>query len=280
MLLVLVTQAFLAYSWKFPPAVTRVEDTRVYRYTYVTDRGEESAPSPESVLLTLDQNDTASVTIPSPTVAAPYGPLAYWRLYRSSTTDTGNAPYQFVAEIPINTLTYTDSKLQEELGEILPSSNWTEPRSDLFALTGLHNGILAGLADEGKILCFSEGFTPYAWPRDYEIVLEYPGVGLGVFGQTLVVLTEGRPSYVSGADPATMSEQKMESPQACAAKRTIVSTEGGVIYASPDGICIAGPQGVELVTQGAYSRDDWQALGLTTAFAEYSEGVYYIVTEN
>jgi hypothetical protein len=274
-----IEQILSDYSGALPTPVERALETRSYFFTYVTDRGEESAPSDPCDLVEIDQNDSVQVTIGAPAVTAPYGPLAHWRLYRSSTTNTG-AAFAFVAEIPIGTLTYNDSKLQEELGETCPTSTWVEPPADLFSLVGLPNGILAGLADGGRVLCFSEPEEPYAWPEEYRIPLQFSGVALGVFGQTVVVLTIGPPSYVSGADSASMTEQKLESPQACVSKRSVVSTEGGVIYASPDGICIAGHGGVQVVTAGAYSKEDWQALGLASSFAEFSEGVYYLVTEN
>lgn len=275
----LVQAALGAFDYLVPAAVERNLETRSYYFTYVNDRDEESAPSDPCALLELDQNDTVQVTIGSPSVASPYGPLSKWRLYRSSTTNTG-AAFAFVAEVAIGTLTYTDAKAQEDLGETCPTSTWVEPPSDLFALVGMPNGILAGLTDGGRALCFCEPGAQYAWPEEYRIPLQYPGVALGVFGQTVVVLTMGPPSYVSGSDSASMSEQKLESAQACVSKRSVVSTEGGVIYASPDGICIAGPGGVQLITTGAYSKEDWQALGLTTSFAAFSEGVYYLVTEN
>lgn len=260
-----------------PTAVELAFETRGYIVTYVTDWGEESAPSPPSALIVLDQNDGVDVTIVAPTVASPYGPLTNWRLYRSSSTNTG-AAYQLVAEVPIATLTYTDNKLQEALDEVCQTLTWAEPRADMIGLVGLPNGIMAGFFEE--TLCFSEPFAPHAWPREYEIPLEFQIVGLGVFGQTLVVLTEGNPYYASGADSASMSAEKLESSQSCVSKRSIVSMEGGVVYASPDGICLAGPGGPPLiVTQGKYTRDDWQALGLATSFAGFSEGVYYIVTE-
>lgn len=265
-----------------PAAVERVIETRAYIVTYVTDRGEESAPSEPSILIEVDQNDTVDVT-----VAAPPGGrhITHFRVYRSSSTNTaGQAAFQRVPNAaddfgwPIGTLTMTDDRLQEDLRESCPSITWTEPRADLFALVGMPNGIMAALADNGRRLCFCVPFHPYAWPREYEIPLEFLGVGLGVFGQTLVVPTEGQPYYASGADSASMSAQKLESPQSCVSKRSIVSAEGGVFYASPDGICLAGPGGVQVVSLGAYSRDDWQALGVTGSFAAFSEGVYYIWT--
>lgn len=264
-----------AYRALLPTPVTRLLETRAYIFTYVSEWGEESAPSPASALIEIDQNDTVNVTRAASAVAPPYGPLTHWRLYRSSTTNIG-AAYQLVDEIVIGTLTYNDAKLQEELQEVCPSLTWVEPPANMIGLVGLPNGIMAGFF--GKTLCFSEPFHPYAWPVEYQLTIEYNGVALGVFGQTLVALTEGNPYYASGADSASMSAQKLESTQSCVSKRSAVSAEGAVIYASPDGICAAGPAGVELLTLGAYDKFDWQALGVTGSFAAFSEGVYYIFT--
>jgi hypothetical protein len=45
--------------------VTLLEENRAYIVTYVTDRGEESAPSPASELIECDQNDTVDITVPA-----------------------------------------------------------------------------------------------------------------------------------------------------------------------------------------------------------------------
>jgi hypothetical protein len=268
-----------------PEAITRTLDTRAYVYTYVTDWGEESAPSPASTLLELDQNDSVNLTVTAP----PSGRhIVGWRLYRSSTTNVG-AAYQLVEDkvvghavldgvdfdyYDIDTLTYSDSKKQEELQEVLATLTWVEPPANLIGLVGLPNGIMAGFF--GKTLCFCEPFAPYAWPIEYQLTLEHNIVGLGVFGQTLVVLTEGNPYYASGADSASMSTQKLESTQSCVAKRTIASMEGGVVYASPDGLCLASPEGVMLLTTGAFERQDWQQLEPEARFGGFHEGVYYL----
>ena len=271
----LIAGELRVYQNLLPAAVTRLLETRAYIFTYVSEWGEESAPSPASELIEIDQNDTVLVTRSASVVAPPYGPLTHWRLYRSSTTEIG-AAYQLVDEIAIGTLTYNDAKLQEELQEVCPSLTWVEPPAIMLGLVGLPNGIMAGFF--GKTLCFAEPFHPYAWPVEYQLTVEHNIVALGVFGQTLVALTEGNPYYVSGADSASMSAQKLESTQACVSKRSVASAEGAVIYASPDGICAAGPAGVELLTLGAYDKFDWQALGVTSSFAAFSEGVYYIFT--
>lgn len=267
--------------------VTRDVETRAYIVTFVTDWDEESAPSPVSALLDLDQNDHVQIEAPTPTAGRH---IVGWRLYRSSTTDRG-AAFQLVADeaatnavtkdgafayFDIGNLSFLDTKRQQELQEPCATLTWAEPPADLKGLVGLPNGIMAGFFD--KTLCFSEPFAPYAWPLEYQLTLKYRIVGLGVFGQTAVVLTEGHPYYASGADSASMSTQEVEVPQACISKRTIAAVEGGVMYASPDGLCLATASGVEVLTHAAFSKDDWQALVNGAAFGAYSDGSYFLFT--
>lgn len=262
------------YEYLMPVAVERVYETRAYVYTYVTDWGEESAPSPESVLLTLDQNDFADITVVAPPASATYGATSYWRLYRSATTNQG-AAYEFVVEQAIGDLTYTDEKLQEELGpDVCQTMTWTEPRSDMLGLCGGANGIMLGFV--GKILCACEAYTPYAWPREFEHALQHNIVAIGWTGQSWVVATEGDTYLVSGADPAQLSEQQLARPQACVSKRSLQSVAGGVLFASPDGVCLADASGVTLLTVGAYDKTDWAALTPSASFAAFSEGVYHL----
>ena len=267
--------------------VQRILETRAYVVTYLTDWDEESAPSLPSTLLTLDQNDGVSVTA----AAAPSGRnIIGWKLYRSSTSNTG-ASFQlvegrsasnamFIGDVfrcfNITNRNYVDYQLQSQLQETCPTLTWAQPPAGLLGLRGLPNGIMAGFF--GKTLCFCEPFAPFAWPVEYQLTLEFNIVGIGVFGQTAVVLTEGNPYFVSGADSASMSAQKLESPQACIAKRTIASVEGGVIFASPDGLCLAGPNGVSVISQTAFSRADWQAQVTSTAFGAFHDGVYHLFT--
>lgn len=267
--------------------VSRLLETRAYVVTYITDWGEESQPSLPSELLTLDQNDSVQITVPTP----PSGRnIVGYRIYRSSTTNTG-AAFQLVdAKAAVNASllegafnyldfsnrVYLDTAKQEELQEECPSLIWNEPPAGLKGLVGLPNGIMAGFF--GKTLCFSVPYKPYAWPVEYQQTVEFNIVGIGVFGQTAVVLTEGFPYYASGADSASMSVQKIENPQACIAKRTIASSEMGVIYASPDGLCVAGPSGVQVMTTGSFSKDDWQAAVTSEAFGAFSDGSYYLFT--
>lgn len=260
---------------RFPDGVTVIEETRAYFFTYVTDRGEESAPSAASALVTLDQNDTVQVTI-TVTAEPGYsmnGNVSHWRLYRTSAGRTSSA-FQLVAEIPIGTLTYTDSVAQENLGEVCPTTSWTPPRLNMSGLCGMPNGIQMGFYD--RTLCPSEAYVPYAFPREYEVPLEFPIVGLAVFGQMVFVGTRGNPYFAGGADPASITASKLADNQACISKRSIATTSAGVVYASPDGLCLATPSGVEVISAAAFTKDDWMALNPATSFGVEHDNVYYL----
>lgn len=259
-------------------AVVPIIDTRFYIATYVTDWGEESAPSPVSAMMEVDQNDQVVVTVVAPPAEYPY--IIKCRVYRSN-VGSETAAFQFCHEgsiAPGTPLVHTDSAAPAELGEVCPSLTWLPPEPTMSGLVGLPNGIMAG--HFGNTVAFSEPFVPYAWPIEYQVTVESTVVGMGVFGQTLFVGTTGSPYYVSGADSASMSAIKLESSQACVSRRSIVALEGGVIYASPDGLCLADGSGVKLITRGMWSHKDWQALQPETIFASSHEGAYVFAVNN
>lgn len=276
--------------------VERIVESRFYVATFVTDWGEESAPSPPSDLLDVDQNDTCALTRPAVVTGESYATrnITKWRIYRSN-TGSQTSVFQFVDELPITTTDYVDAKKGSELGEPCPTLTWLEPayRMDaestsvpkpvigsdpyLRGAVAMPNGVMAAFFD--NTVAFCEPYVPYAWPVEYQITTEYPIVGLGVFGQTLVICTTANPYFAYGADSASMTAQKLDANQACIAARTIASVAGGVMYASPDGLVLASQGGVRVVTEGMYNREDWLALNPAAMFGLEHEGVYYLFTQ-
>ena len=57
----------------------------------------------------------------------------------------------------------------------------------------------------------------------------------------------------------------------------MVSVDNGALYASPDGICFADASGVQVVTQGLFTREDWQKLTPSSIIAAQHDGVYYFL---
>jgi len=251
----------------------RVIQTRFYLVTFVNDRDEESAPSPPSAQQNVDQFSSTVVSRPT----APAGGYAsrnisYWRVYRSNST-ADQTTFQFVAEVAIGASTHSDTLSNEALGEIIPTVGWAEPELGLKGLVAMPNGIMAAFKD--NTIHFCEPYAPYAFPASYQITTEFPIVGLGVFGQTLFVGTTGNPYLISGSDSASMSSIKLESNQSCVSRRSIATVPGGVIYASPDGLCMVTSSGVQVVTRALFTREDWQALVPSSILGIAHEDIYY-----
>lgn len=230
-----------------------IPESRTYVYTFVSAYGEEGAPSDASTVVELDPSKAVTVSLPAGAPAGAYNFLSK-RIYRSSTVGS-QAKFQFVAEVPIATISYVDQVKQAELGEVLPSENWLPPPTGMKGLKMMANGVAIGFL--GNTVFMSEPNLPHAWPHQYTV--DYEIVGLGTFGQTVVVLTKGYPYLMQGVDPAAMSTSRLPLPQSCSSKRSIVDTGDGTLYASPDGLVSIGSGGIQVISQGTLSRDQWQA---------------------
>lgn len=272
--------------------VTRQIRNCFYLTTLVSTWGEESAPSPVSVMLELDQSDTATVPRPaelSNAAKVAERLLAGWRIYRSNSGSLDTA-FQLVADLGLVDATFLDDVPSAELGEVIPTLTWLPPpvaeqppgaviaTPYLAGLCAMANGITAGF--NGNTVSFSPPYIPYAYPIEHDVTTKYRVVGMASFGQTLFVGTTGAPVFVSGSDPASMSVQELAVQQSCSSARSIVPVDGGVIYASPDGLCLATLSGIKVITEGLFTKADWQSLNPSSIVAAMYDGAYYFLYNN
>lgn len=234
-------------------------ETRVYTFTYVNSFDEESAPysATDMSSATVDRYPGQDVVLTLPTAPSGNYNVTKKRIYRTA-SGTGTTTYLFVAEVPVATTSYTDTKEGDELNEELPSLTWEQPPSNLKGLVGLSNGVLVGFT--GNDVYFSEPYRPFAWPIQYMQTVGHPIVGLGVIDTTVVVLTEGRPYFLQGSHPDSMVMVEADVNQACISKKSIQTINGAVYYASPDGLVALAPGGSAVVTQSMFDKYTWQAL--------------------
>ena len=270
-----------------PPAT----ETRGYCYTYVTTYGEEGPPSPVSALIDTNPSASPSATLTglpkSATIPGGYANITKFNLYRSN-AGTSSAAFQFVAQVTIGaaTDTYNDTVAASALGEVLPSENWDAPPTNLIGLCMGGNGIAAGFTkatgDGTSELYFSEPYLPHAWPVQYKKSTGTKVVAMIPFGgNAWGVLTTNYPYVAVGTDPMSISLEKIAQPQACVNKRSAVATDNGVIYASPDGLCLLNQTGVQVVSENLLTRAQWQAYSPTTMFTRVHNGrvlVFYTAT--
>lgn len=255
-----------------PSSSATPAEVRAYVYTNISTFGtvkEESAPSPAT---TVTVSTTGSVTVSGFTAAPTTGyNITHRRIYRTI-TGSGSVTYSFVAEIPVATTSYVDSLTAVQLGEALTSLYYTPPPDDLAGIVAMANGILVGF--RGNEVWFSEPYLPHAWPSIYMMTVSDTIVGLGVYDQSVVVLTVRRPYVISGSTPGAMSQIRLPMLQPCVSKRSIASDQFGVLYASPNGLVSIGSGTQDVVTTALYTREEWQALAPASMIGKVYNNLY------
>ncbi len=186
---------------------------RRYAYCYRSFCGEEGPLSDASNIVTVDDG-VGEVVITNTDTAPPTGTNITHKLLYRSNTGSSSTVWQLVAVLAIGTASYSDTKLSSAVSEICPSEGWIAPNIGLKGLVSHPGGFLVGFYD--NVLCFSEAYLPHAWPAAYQMVVDHPIVALGIFGNTILIVTTGLPYLVTGGAPSALSPpEKLERGEAC-----------------------------------------------------------------
>lgn len=245
-----------------PAAATDRIETRVYVVTFVTKYGEESAPSsPVSdagavvggwVLNGLDTTVNAWSTHPN---------IKKLRLYRTLSSNTGT-DFRRVTEFDVADLppTFVDSVPGTSIAAapVMNTVGWTPPPLGLRGIVSVSGGFLAGHTDD--TVYFSVPYQPHAWPQDFQFGIAGKIVGLGAFGNTVIVCTDAWPTAIVGNNPATLAFIKGDRSLPCLSERGIVSSSSAVMYPSTDGLVGISAEGAFVLTTGFITRNEWQEL--------------------
>ena len=244
-------------------------DTRIYAYTWVTAAGEESPPSPASNEVNWRPGQTVTLS-GFGTVPADRN-ITKQRIYRSQTSQGGTS-YFFIAERNATTDTFLDEVPPSGFGEPLPSLYWDMPPTDLKGLISLPNGMMAGFV--GRDVYFCEPYRPFAWPQRFALTTDQDIVGLGAYGNSIVVMTVGNPYVIVGTSPDTMIMEKTEINLPCLSKRGIVDLGYAVAYPTHDGIAVIGPNGANLITGSIFTKREWYKVNPASIVGGQIEGIY------
>jgi len=228
----------------------------VYVYTFLTDLDEESAPSKPTAILTLSPGQI--VTLGSFSAPPAGRGVNRRRIYRSQTTELGSTTLFFVQEIPIASTSTSHDVTVEPLLEPISTLDYEPPPDDLTGLIALPNGIMAGFV--GRELMFSEPYIPHAWPLKYRLKTDFEIVALSSFGSFIAVATKGTPYILQGSGPDNMTMEKVEAFLPCVSARGMVDLGYAAAYPSTAGLVLISQNGANIVTEGLFTRRQWQAM--------------------
>ncbi len=250
-------------------------ETRYYVYTFVSTFGgitEESAPSPVSAAVTITTSQKVNLSAMQTAPVGDYN-ITHKRIYRTLAGEASDGAYVFVAQIAIATTTYSDDLLAAALGEPIETEGWTPPPAGLTGLVSMANGMMAGFV--GNSVYFCEPYFHHAWPVEYMQSVPDQIVGLGSYGNSLIVMTKGQPYAMVGVSPDSISVEKIPMPEPCISKKSIATDEFGVLYASPNGLVGIGPTMRGVVTNKLFRRKEWREYSPDTMVGAIYDGKYF-----
>ncbi|MFZ8001612.1 hypothetical protein ACO1DV_00940, partial [Acinetobacter lwoffii] len=206
--------------------------------------------------------------------------IKFKRIYRSVTDSNGNADLYFVGQVAAAVTQFVDNLDGSDVNtsDPLPTLTWDEPRTGMQGINVTPNGV--NYAFTGKIACFSQPYHPYAWPRDYELTMQYDIVAMGHYENYILCATTGTPYLISGIDPASTTINELPLNEACISKRSLVSMARCVCYASPNGIVMAYGSTAKLVSDSFFDKDTWTALNPESIHAVEHRGKYLFFYNN
>lgn len=211
-------------------------------------------------------------------------------IYRSEVTSAGQALYSYVDQFDVNLervtnnpaavwvsngsyYKYSDSKPNTSLGEACPSIYWDAPVTGLKGLVSLQNGLFAAYKD--STIYVSDWNAPHAWPYEHTVTIDYPIVGLGSFGNTIVVCTEAAPVLITVTDPTKPTTRAIQENCPCVSAGSIVSTRNGVIFASTNGLVLINSASPTFITEKIITQDEWLPLHPESLQAAFLNNTYY-----
>lgn len=235
---------------------------RSYVYTWVTEYDEEGPPSPNTLVNGWSNGVwTLSLFTPPSDDMGVVRNITKKRIYRTVTAAGGSTTYFFVAEVPVLQNTYVDVIDDSiiALNNQLPSVTWFPPPEGVYGIVSMPNGMAVGF--RGNEIWFAEPYQPHAWPPNYVITTEFPIVGIGVTGQSVVAATSGTPYVATGVNPNSMTLTKTVAPEPCASRGSVLGTDDGVYYASPNGLILVTGYGKVANTTALWiTRERWREL--------------------
>jgi len=231
-----------------------------YIYTHVDHYGHEGAPSPASAPKTLAYNRTFTVSITFPSTLPTrvnFTGNGVRRLYRA-TFDGTSSTWQFIADVPAVSTSYSDTLPLGDESEALISGEWYPAPDALTQLCLVSSAFAAGVLDH--YLCYSVLKLPHAWPKTLQYPLKYAPVKLMPLRNGLLIATTGRPYWAEGSDPYSALPQELPINAPCISAESVVDMGDVAMFITEEGIVSVGGGQASLVSQGYIDRGGMLAL--------------------
>jgi hypothetical protein len=253
-----------------------LRETRAYLITYLTEWGEESAPS-EAVTVELQPGQAVRLSglDASSTATVAGRDWAAVRIYR---TVVGNSTVEFyeVDQVVWGADEYLDELPSSAVvfNRVFASANDNLPEG-FWGVRHHSSGSL--VAFKGNTVRFSVPYLPHAWPDEWQWGFPDDIVAIEPYGQSLVVLTESGLHLMFGPRAPELGITAFPHPLPCLGYGTVVNTPRGVFFMTEDGLAVTSGGPPEVFTSNLIERDQWRRAFAKDAWAVYDDGYYTAV---
>lgn len=197
---------------------------------------------------------------------------ANWREVIKFSTKVGAVlPAGVTYDSATHKFTFTDNILDENLGSTPVNVDWTCP-DNLQGIVSLRNGVFAAYSN--NTVYFSVAYQGHAWPEAYAIPLDYKIVGLGCFGNTLVICTTATTFLCTVSNPENVILIPLQEACACVSAQSIVSMQEAVVFATDFGLVKITNNGILRSTNSILSERAWRRFAPSTIRACVWNGQY------
>ena len=171
---------------------------------------------------------------------------------------------------------YIDFQKATALIDIEPIETRITPEA---SIEGLVENSNLFFAFKGSRLHISDYGNPNSWPDTGFIDFDQSITGLGTLGSELVVFTEYGIHRVFGSDPTNLKKVEIPSTDGvkAGASKTITRFQGGLLYASLNGICFYNGRGVQRITQNLLDSFSLPNATASNNCGGYYNDVYYLL---
>ena len=242
------------YSAEINYGTTKV--SYVFTYTLVNAWGEEGPPA-DSVSIDADYGQSISLHGYIDQGEDAYqnyyrGPTGFWKIrYYGFVSDSqGLGEYRLIREsdelgASATPFGYWVESKPADWSDALGTTTHDLPPPTPFAIAAGPNGMIMALTKDTISVC--EPYKGWAWPERFRKAIPYRGVGLLDASGGWVVTTKRFSYAISGPIPEQLHMEKLAIEQAGISQTAMCSLgEGGIAYASNDGIVIVQGLGASL----------------------------------
>jgi len=219
-----------------------------------TSTGKEGPPSDISDLIVLEPNEILKLTVARP--------ANYTRqnIYRAGTSQS----FRLLAD-EVEADVYFDTFIDSLSDALPPYGNY--PQATLASakvgsiIVGGHTSIIA----DGDEIRPSEPYKQWVYPEEYAFPADATILAMVSFDSSFIVFTDtnsvtsevGKVFLISGQNPKWLNRSEISGAKPLLNKRSVCKIDQTAFYASSDGMVAVGPGGMQVITEGLFTREEW-----------------------